>query len=214
MTHPSAGHPGLERVPGKQNWIDRLPTALKRRWHRSVIYRAAKHMVADSGMPVGIAIASAINWARHICRTGDVKQWRGRQDVRPQNRAEACAAVAIWNTMKATARATDQSATQAATLDMAQREGWAIDLAQAIPTGERQQAFQRGRALPPARSGRRPRFPIRNLEELRNAIRMVQLARGPKPPIRRYIMRRAREMGASDRIPSHWRSDGTLGSRS
>lgn len=91
----------LERVPGKQNWIERLPAPTIAAWHRSIIYRAAVHMVEERGMPVGRAIASAINWARHICTTGDVKQWKGPQQVSPKSRAECCAALALWEKMKA-----------------------------------------------------------------------------------------------------------------
>ena len=29
----------LEKVPGKQNWIDHLPAGMKAAWHRSIIYR-------------------------------------------------------------------------------------------------------------------------------------------------------------------------------
>jgi len=94
----------LERVPGKQNWIEHLPAPMRAAWKKSVIHRAAQHM-AGKGMPVGIAIASAINWSKHICATGDVKQWRGIQSVRPDNRAEACAAVALWESMKVAAKA-------------------------------------------------------------------------------------------------------------
>jgi hypothetical protein len=101
---PSSALPGLERVPGKQNWLEKLPAPMRAAWHRSIIYRAAKHMAAK-GMPVGIAIASAKNWAQHICDTGDVKQWRGPQQVAPTSRAECCAAVALWGTMRATAKA-------------------------------------------------------------------------------------------------------------
>lgn len=95
----------LEKVPGEQNWIDRLPSAIKAEWHRSIIYRAAVHMHEERGMTVGHAIASAINWAKHICRTGDVKQWKGPQSVKPTSVAECCAAVALWSTMRAAARA-------------------------------------------------------------------------------------------------------------
>lgn len=70
-------------------------------WHRSIIYRAAVHMAEERGMPVGRAIASAINWAKWICATGDVKNWKGPQSVRPGSRAECCAAVALWEAMKA-----------------------------------------------------------------------------------------------------------------
>ena len=89
----------------RQNWIDKLPAALKARWHRSIIYRAAVHMHRERGMSPGHAIASAINWCRHIARTGDVKQWPGPQRVRPSSVAECAAALATWNAMRAWARA-------------------------------------------------------------------------------------------------------------
>lgn len=91
----------LAKTPGEQNWIERLPGGVRARWHRSIIYRAAVHMHFEKGMPVGKAIASAINWAEHICATGDVKQWKGPQQVKPSSRAECCAAVKLWQEMKA-----------------------------------------------------------------------------------------------------------------
>lgn len=93
----------LERVPGKQNWIERLSPSTIRRWHASIIYRSAVHMVEERGMAVGHAIASAVNWCDHICRTGDVKQWKGPQAVKPKSRGECCAASALWEEMKAEA---------------------------------------------------------------------------------------------------------------
>jgi hypothetical protein len=94
----------LERVPGVQNWIERLPASMRAAWQRSIIYRAAVHMV-ERGMAVGHAIASAINWARHIVRTGDVKQWPGPQRVRPTSVAECVAALALWAEMRVYAHA-------------------------------------------------------------------------------------------------------------
>lgn len=91
----------LERVPGIQNWIERLPAAMKAAWNRSIIYRAAVHMVNERGMAVGHAIASAINWCKYIAATGDVKQWPGPQHVRPTSVAECVAALALWESMKA-----------------------------------------------------------------------------------------------------------------
>lgn len=99
----------LEKVPGVQNWIDKLPAGLKAQWHRSIIYRAAVHMHQERGMPVGMAIASAINWCKHIAATGDVKQWPGPQSVNPKSRAECVAALATWEAMKASARASRKS---------------------------------------------------------------------------------------------------------
>lgn len=95
----------LSKTPQADNWIDRLPAGMRAAWNRSIIYRAAVHMHTERGMPVGQAIASAINWARHIVATGDVKQWPGPQRVRPSSVAECAAALALWESMKAAARA-------------------------------------------------------------------------------------------------------------
>jgi hypothetical protein len=95
----------LEKVPGKQNWIDHLPASLKAAWHRSIMYRAAVHMHRERGMAVGHAIASAKNWCEHIVATGDVKQWPGPQRVNPKSVGECAAALAIWEQMKAYANA-------------------------------------------------------------------------------------------------------------
>lgn len=95
----------LERVPGVQNWIDRLPAGLKAAWHRTIVYRAAVHMYRERGMEPGHAIASALNWARHIVATGDVKQWPGPQQVNPRSVAECVAALAVWAAMRAAAKA-------------------------------------------------------------------------------------------------------------
>lgn len=95
----------LERVPGVQNWIERLPAALIAAWNHCIIYRAAVHMVDERGMEVGHAIASAKNWCEHIVATGDVKQWPGPQQVNPKSVAECAAALAIWESMKAAAHA-------------------------------------------------------------------------------------------------------------
>jgi hypothetical protein len=94
----------LEKVPGVQNWVDRLPAGLKAEWHGSIIYRAAVHMHQERGMAVGHAIASAINWCKHIVASGDVKQWPGPQRVNPGSVAECVAALAIWARMRAYAR--------------------------------------------------------------------------------------------------------------
>lgn len=93
----------LEKSP-RDNWIDRLPRGMQLAFERSIIYRAAVHMHRERGMTVGHAIASAINWCKHIAATGDVKQWRGPQNVNPKSVAECVAALALWESMKAYAR--------------------------------------------------------------------------------------------------------------
>ena len=95
----------LEKVPGVQNWIDRLPAGMLAAWNRSIIYRAAVHMHQEHGMAVGHAIASAINWCKYIVRTGDVENWPGPQQVNPKSVGECVAALALWESMKAYAHA-------------------------------------------------------------------------------------------------------------
>lgn len=102
--HPSSAHPNLD-WSAAENWIDRLPKAMGRAFRRSWIYRAAKHLVFDQGMRRGRAFAVAINAAKRGCSTGDLN-FPGRQSVNPKSRAEMCAAVALWTSMKAHARST------------------------------------------------------------------------------------------------------------
>lgn len=119
----------LEKVPGKQNWLERLPAPMRKAWNRSIIYRAAVHMHRERGMPVHVAIPSAINWAKHMCATGDVKSWKGPQQVSPKSRAEACAAVALWQSMKAASKTDTTAGSALQQIDLAAgylayRDGW------------------------------------------------------------------------------------------
>lgn len=86
----------LDRSP-KANWVERQGGLPK------YIERIAVHLVAK-GMSTSEAIATSINAAKKMCATGDLN-WPGLQNVNPGSRAEACAAVARWNAMKAAARA-------------------------------------------------------------------------------------------------------------
>ena len=83
--------------PLVKNWVDEqggLPSYIK---------RIKKHLVAK-GFSESHAIAVAVNAARRMCSSGDVN-WPGIQQVNPGSRAEACAAIARWNAMRARARA-------------------------------------------------------------------------------------------------------------
>lgn len=91
-------YPGLDRKPGKSNWVDKtggLP---------SYIERIAKHLHYEKGMPIGRAIATAVNAAKKMCATGDLN-FPGRQTLNVGSRAQACKAVAEWNAKRAAARA-------------------------------------------------------------------------------------------------------------
>ena len=87
----------LEKVPGKQNWVDRVGGFPPGNW----IYRCAIHLHAK-GFTVGHALATAINAAKKACATGDLN-WPGWQGINMKSRAECCAAVAQWEAMKARA---------------------------------------------------------------------------------------------------------------
>lgn len=61
------------------------------------------------------------------------------------------------------------------------------------------------------------RFPINNKADLQNAIRAVGRAKGGeagRAAVRRFIMKRAKALGASDMIPATWNANGTLKSKS
>jgi hypothetical protein len=105
--------------------------------------------------------------------------------------------------------------------------GRVIDLAAATPmfTGagqapaggpnaaKRKRALSKGAALPPAggAGAGAARFPIENASDLKKAVRMVQLAKGNKATIRKFIMAQAKKLGLTSLIPDHWNADGTVG---
>lgn len=87
----------LERVPGKQNWVDKtggLPRYIE---------RIASHLHYEKGKSIGHSIAIAVNAVKKMCATGDVN-WPGKQSVNAGSRAAACKAVASWERKKAQAR--------------------------------------------------------------------------------------------------------------
>jgi 8-oxo-dGTP pyrophosphatase MutT (NUDIX family) len=79
------------------NWVDQqggLPRKIK---------SVAKHLQAK-GMGESQSIAVAVNVARKACSSGDTN-WPGKQTINAQSKAEYCAAIARWETMKAAAKA-------------------------------------------------------------------------------------------------------------
>ena len=74
---------------------------------------------------------------------------------------------------------------------------------------------KQGKAMRTGPDDPRPgRFPIANRQDLENAIRAVGRVRPPteeaRAKVRRFIMRRARELGLEELIPDTWNADGTL----
>ncbi len=74
----------------------------------------------------------------------------------------------------------------------------------------RRTAQKRGQALPPLSEGGTPRYPIRNVGELQDAIRAVGRGKGSHDDIRKWIIKRARELGRPELIPENWNPDGSL----
>lgn len=77
-----------------------------------------------------------------------------------------------------------------------------------LSTSQRDSAEAKGQAM----SG--GRFPIRNRADLQNAIRAVGRVRPnteeARAKVRRFIIRRARYLNATDLIPDTWAGDGSL----
>ena len=92
----SSVYPKLERVPGKQNWVDHaggLP---------SYIERIAKHLHYEKGFTISAAIASAVNTVKRWATAGNVtKSGKGaKYQVTAATRAKAAKAVAQWEAKK------------------------------------------------------------------------------------------------------------------
>lgn len=79
-------------------------------------------------------------------------------------------------------------------------------------TASRERLRKQGKALP-SKSGGPGRYPIPNVEYLHKAIKAVGRAKGDHALVRRYIMRRARALGAANAIPDNWNSDGSVGGK-
>lgn len=97
----SSAYPTLERVPGKQNWVDHAGGLPK------YIERIAKHLHYEKGFPIGTAIAIAVNTVKRWATAGAVtKTGKGAgHQVTAATRAKAAKAVAQWEAKKAKGKA-------------------------------------------------------------------------------------------------------------
>ncbi|MFF6847148.1 MULTISPECIES: hypothetical protein [Streptomyces] len=73
---------------------------------------------------------------------------------------------------------------------------------------------KRGKAMPAPEQDRPGRFQIRNRADLQNAIRAVGRVRPnteeARAKVRRFILKRARELNLASLIPPNWAADGSL----
>lgn len=70
------------------------------------------------------------------------------------------------------------------------------------------QMLDKGEAL--ANANGDPSYPIGDKEDLENAIHAVGRGSGDHDKIRAYIIRRAKDLGASDMVPEDWNTDGSM----
>jgi hypothetical protein len=75
-------------------------------------------------------------------------------------------------------------------------------------TAARKKAAAQGQAMPGGR------FPVKTRADLENAIRAVGRVRPDteeaRSQVRRFLIKRAKALGASDAIPDTWAADGSL----
>jgi 8-oxo-dGTP pyrophosphatase MutT (NUDIX family) len=67
-----------------------------------------------------------------------------------------------------------------------------------IPEKEREKLEKEGKAMAGGR------FPVRNVSDLRNAIKLVGNSDLPKSDVITYLKRRAKDLGATDELPESW----------
>jgi hypothetical protein len=204
---------GIDKEEAEQfNWVDDaggLPDYIK---------RIKKHL-EEKGMTESHAIAVAVNVVKKMCATGDIN-FPGKQNVNAGSRAEACAAVAHWEEMKARAHANAVDDVEFVTLlsGMSEEEfhntfdseiETDFDLYVSFAddgTVEFRQYTQstldayvkKGYAM---KGGS---YPIATVEDLRNAIQAYGRAGDNKDDVKAHIKKRAHELKQDDLIPENW----------
>lgn len=219
----SRAYPGLERKPGgPDNWVEQtkgLP---------SYIERIAKHLHYERGFTISHAIATAVNTVKRWARKGGVVKYGDPHNmhVTTITAAQAAKAVAEWEAKKALARALPGTpmpgrlrrrrsvGLSEAMLDVqalaerantirdprrkAQARAKVLELA-TFSASERRRLAGTGAAMGGGS------FPIRNEQDLRNAIRAIGRAKNPAAA-KRHIIQRARSLGLTSILPESWRT--------
>lgn len=76
------------------------------------------------------------------------------------------------------------------------------------------QLVQKGQAMPAPGQDRPGRFQVANRADLASAIRAVGRVQPPtdeaRAKVRRFILKRAKALGALDAVPDNWNADGSL----
>lgn len=220
----SSAYPSLERKPGgPDNWVEQAGGLPK------YIERIAKHLHYERGYSIQRAIAIAVNTVKRWARKGTVAKYGDphHMHVTGITQAQAAAALAEWVAKRAKARAlpgtpmygrigrrrsvklAEELVTLKALADRAnaivdphakaEARALVFDLA-VFTAGQRNQLAKRGAARPDGS------FPIRNEQDLRNAIRAIGRAKNPAAA-KRHIIQRAKALGLTSLLPDGWTTD-------
>jgi hypothetical protein len=86
------------------------------------------------------------------------------------------------------------------------------EFAAAPDAAKRARALKKGLAMPPApgQPAGQASYPVENADDLANAIRAVGRGSGNHNAIRVHIMKAAKKLGLSSKIPDNWAPDGSL----
>jgi len=87
-------------------------------------------------------------------------------------------------------------------------------MAQSVPARQMRQLVKQGKAMPAPGQDRPGRFQIENRADLVRAVLAVGRVRPnteeARSKVRRFILARAKALGALDAIPDSWSADGSL----
>lgn len=87
-------------------------------------------------------------------------------------------------------------------------------MAQSVPAKRMRQLMEQGQAMPAPGQGRPGRFQIENRADLDRAVLAVGRVRPnteqARAKVRRFIIARAKALGALDAVPDSWAADGSL----
>lgn len=180
----------LERVPGKNNWIERANGELP------PYVRKLARGIMKSGKSLSQAISIAISRCKVWAAGGD--------DVTAATRAKAAKAVAQWEALKA-----KNGAGKVVKASRADGSSYLMitDISPVVTTlvcsafsaDQRKKLASSGAAM----SG--GSYPIRNEEDLKNAIQAVGRAKN-YAAARKHIISRAKALGLTSLLPEDWTS--------
>lgn len=217
----SRAFPTLERKPGgPDNWVEAaggLP---------DYIERIAKHLHYEQGMTISHAIATAVNTVKRWAHKGGVVKYGDPHNmhVTTVTAAQAAAAVAQWEAKKRAGAARGRRGTLHLSSDhpteaLVSQVQALMERARSIEDPERKVAVRariydlavsaasRSDAKAQGATMADGSYPIRNLKELKAAIKLCGSSNHETAAVKRHILSRARALGLMNEIPDGWKTD-------